>query len=77
MTPRDAEPVLSRRAPRRRADHGSKIMNRILLMLMEAIELVRALGNSYRLASSGPGSSFLYGRFAFNFCRRAVVWVAR
>jgi hypothetical protein len=52
-------------------------MNRILLMLMEATELIRALGNSYRLASSGPGSSFLYGRFAFNFCRRAVVWVAR
>ena len=45
--------------------------------LMEATELIRALGNSYRLASSGPGSGFLYGRFAFNFCRSAVVWVAR
>jgi len=32
MTPRDAEPVLSRRAPRRRADHGPKTMNRILLI---------------------------------------------
>jgi hypothetical protein len=45
--------------------------------LMEAIELVRALGSSYRLAASEPGSSLLYGRFAFNFCRSAMVWVAR
>jgi hypothetical protein len=45
--------------------------------VMEAIELVRALGGSYRLAASEPGSSLLYGRFAFNFCRSAVVLVAR
>ena len=44
---------------------------------MEAIDLVRALGSSYRLASLEPGSSFLYGRFAFNFCRSAVAWAAR
>ena len=32
MTPRAAEPVLSRRATKRRADHGIKLMNRILLI---------------------------------------------
>lgn len=45
--------------------------------LMEAIELVRALGNSYRVAALEPGSSFLYGRFAINFCRSAMAWAAR
>jgi hypothetical protein len=45
--------------------------------LMEAIELVRAFGSSYRLASLEPGSSLLYGRFAFNFCRSAMAWAAR
>ncbi|SEN94903.1 hypothetical protein [Bradyrhizobium sp. OK095] len=45
--------------------------------LMGMIEFVRALGSSYRLAASEPGSSLLYGRFAFNFCRSAVAWVAR
>ncbi|RXT35440.1 hypothetical protein [Bradyrhizobium betae] len=45
--------------------------------LMETIELVRALGSSYRLAALEPGSSFLYGRFALNFCRSAVALAAR
>jgi hypothetical protein len=45
--------------------------------LMEMIEILRALGNSYRLAASEPGSGILYGRLAFNFCRGAVMWVAR
>jgi hypothetical protein len=44
---------------------------------MGMIEIVRALGNSYRLAALEPGSSFLYGRFAFNFCRVVVSCVAR
>jgi hypothetical protein len=41
--------------------------------LIRMIEITRILGNSYRLASSGPGSSLLYGRLAVNFCRAAVV----
>jgi hypothetical protein len=45
--------------------------------LMGMIEIVRALGNSYRLAASEPGSSFLYGRVAFNICRQAVMSLAR
>ncbi|MGT2441151.1 hypothetical protein ACU4GH_41115 [Bradyrhizobium betae] len=44
---------------------------------MEAIELVRVLGNSYRLAALEPGSGLLYGRLAFNFCRGVVMWIAR
>ncbi|WP_247499234.1 hypothetical protein [Bradyrhizobium sp. 149] len=44
--------------------------------LMAMIEIVRALGNSYRLAASEPGSSFLHGRLAFNFCRGVVMWLA-
>lgn len=44
---------------------------------MGMIEVVRALGNSYRLAALEPGNSFLYGRFAFNFCRVVVACVAR
>lgn len=34
---------------------------------MEMVEIIRALGNSYRLAALEPGSGFLYGRFTFNF----------
>jgi hypothetical protein len=45
--------------------------------LMEMIEILRALGNSYRLAASEPGSGILYGRLAFNFCRGVVMWAAR
>ena len=44
---------------------------------MGMVEIVRALGNSYRLAALEPGSGFLYGRFAFNFCRVVVSCVAR
>jgi len=39
------------------------------LELMEMIGLVRALGNSYRLAASEPGSSVVYGRFTLDFFR--------
>lgn len=44
---------------------------------MEAIELVRALGNSYRLAASEPGSSVVYGRFTLDFFRTIVACLAR
>jgi hypothetical protein len=40
------------------------------------LEMIHVLGNSYRLASSGMGSSVLYGRFALGFCRAAVLGVA-
>ncbi|MGY4370448.1 hypothetical protein ACVW1A_006513 [Bradyrhizobium sp. LB1.3] len=45
--------------------------------LMGMIEFVRALGSSYRLAASEPESSLFYGRLALNFCRGAVMWLAR
>ncbi|MBR0816713.1 hypothetical protein [Bradyrhizobium liaoningense] len=45
--------------------------------LTGALEIARALGNSYRLASSDPGSGALYGRFIFDFCRTIVTVVAR
>ena len=38
-----------------------------------ALEIIHALGNSYRLASSGVISSVAYGRLATIFCRAAVV----
>ena len=41
------------------------------------LEIARALGNSYRLASSGLGLGALYGRFIFTFCRTIVAVVAR
>jgi hypothetical protein len=41
------------------------------------LEIARALGNSYRLASSDPGSGALYGRFIFDFCRTIVTVIAR
>jgi hypothetical protein len=44
--------------------------------VMGLIEVARVLGNSYRQASSGPGSSVLYGRFAFNFCRTVAAGVS-
>ncbi|MHB0771230.1 hypothetical protein [Bradyrhizobium sp. 5.13L] len=37
--------------------------------LMGMIELVRALGNSCRLAAWGPGSSVIYARFTLDFFR--------
>ena len=45
--------------------------------LTGVLEIARALGNSYRLASSDPGSGALYGRFIFDFCRTIVTVVAR
>ncbi|AWM00599.1 hypothetical protein [Bradyrhizobium amphicarpaeae] len=47
------------------------------LELMEMIGFVRALGNSYRLAASGPGSSVIYGRFTLDFFRTIVARVVR
>lgn len=41
------------------------------------LEIARAVGNSYRLASSGLGFGALYGRFIFTFCRTIVAVVAR
>jgi hypothetical protein len=45
--------------------------------LMEAIELVRALVSSYRLAASEPDSSVIYGRFSLDFFRTIVACLAR
>jgi len=45
--------------------------------LMETIELVRALGNSYRLAASELDSSVIYGRFSLDFFRTTVACLAR
>ncbi|WP_315766994.1 MULTISPECIES: hypothetical protein [unclassified Bradyrhizobium] len=45
--------------------------------LMGLLEMARALGNSYRLAASEPGSSVLYGRFTLNFCKTIVACLAR
>jgi len=47
------------------------------LELTETIELVRALGNSYRLAVSEPGSSVVYGRFTLDFFKTIVACLAR
>jgi hypothetical protein len=44
---------------------------------MEMLEVLQILGNSFRLASVGVGSSLVYARFTFNFCRAiasAVLW---
>ncbi|MBR0736027.1 hypothetical protein JQ581_03740 [Bradyrhizobium liaoningense] len=41
------------------------------------LEIARAVGNSYRLASSGVGVGLLYGRFILTFCRATVAVVAR
>jgi hypothetical protein len=39
----------------------------------ELCDVLRALGNSYRLASTtGGGSGFVYGRFTAGFCRAIV-----
>jgi len=45
--------------------------------LTAALELLRILGNSYRLATSEVGSSLLHGRFAFHFCRIIMAGIAR
>ena len=44
--------------------------------LTAVLELLRILGNSYRLATSEVGSTLLYGRFAFHVCRSIVASVA-
>ncbi|MBR0845719.1 hypothetical protein JQ607_36485 [Bradyrhizobium liaoningense] len=45
--------------------------------VMGLFEIARVLGNSYRLATSEPGSGTLYGRFTFDFCRTIVAGAAR
>lgn len=40
------------------------------------LEIARALGNSYRLATSGLSLGALYGRLIFTFCR-ATLTVSR
>lgn len=47
------------------------------LELTEMIGFVRALGNSYRLAASEPGSSVIHGRFALDFVRTLVACLVR
>ena len=47
------------------------------LELMETSGLVRALGTSYRLAASEPGSSAIYGRFTLDFFRTIVACLVR
>jgi hypothetical protein len=45
--------------------------------LMEVLEVIHILGNSYRLASLGVGSGIVYGRFTLDFCRTvaaSIVW---
>jgi len=37
--------------------------------IMEAVELLRAVGNSYRLACSETGSTLVYFRLIFNFLK--------
>ncbi len=44
--------------------------------IMEVLELLHILGNSYRLASLGVGSAVVYGRFTLGFCRTVVVGAA-
>lgn len=41
--------------------------------IVETIEVLRALGNSYCLACSGGGSGLLYVRFMYYFCRALAV----
>ena len=40
--------------------------------VMELIEIVRILGNSYRLASGGAGIGGVYGRFGLWACKLAM-----
>jgi hypothetical protein len=37
--------------------------------IMEMLEVLHALGNAYRLASSGMNLGAVYARFALGFCR--------
>jgi hypothetical protein len=40
--------------------------------IMEMLEVLHALGNSYRLASSGTGLGVGYARFTLGFCRATI-----
>ena len=40
--------------------------------VMEVLDALHVLGNSYRLASLGVGSAAVYGRFILDFCRAAA-----
>ena len=40
--------------------------------VMEMLEVLHALGNSYRLASSGIGLGVVYARFTLGFCRAII-----
>ena len=40
--------------------------------VMEMLEVLHALGNSYRLASSGIGLGVVYARFMLGFCRAII-----
>ena len=44
--------------------------------ILEMLELLHILGNSYRLASLGVGSAVVYGRFTLGFCRTVVIGAA-
>ena len=44
--------------------------------IMEMLEVLHILGNSYRLASLGVGSAAIYCRFTLAFCRTVVVIAA-
>lgn len=44
---------------------------------LEILEVLRILGNSYRLASLGAGSIVIYGRFTFDFCMIIAACTAR
>jgi hypothetical protein len=44
--------------------------------IMEMLEVLHILGNSYRLASLGVGSAVVYCRFTLAFCRTVVAAVA-
>ncbi len=44
--------------------------------IMEMLEVLHILSNSYRLASLGVGSAVVYCRFTLAFCRTVVVIAA-
>lgn len=44
--------------------------------VMEMLEVLHMLGNSYHLASLGVSSAVVYGRFTLGFCRTIVVGAA-
>jgi hypothetical protein len=41
--------------------------------VLELLEVLRVLGNSYRLASMGVSSGVVFGRFTLAFCRAVVM----